>query len=60
MTHRVRSHPSSKEQATTRLDSGDESEDFSPSSERETSAQSPDSDVESYVEGSEEVEGRTK
>ena len=60
MTHRVRSHPSSKEQATTRLDSGDESEDFSPSSERETSAQSPDSDVESYAEGSEEVEGRTK
>ena len=30
--------------------SGDESEDFSPSSERETSAQSPDGD-ESYTEG---------
>ena len=40
--------------------SSDESEDFSPSTERETSAQSPDSDVESYAEGSEEVEGRTK
>ena len=60
MTHRVRSHPSAKERATTRLDSGDEFEDFSPLSERETSAQSPDSDVESYAEGSEEVEGRTK
>ena len=36
--------------------SGDESEDFSLSSKRETSAQSPDSDVKSYVEGSEEVE----
>ena len=36
--------------------SGDESEDFSPSSERETSAQSPDSDVESYTEGGEEAE----
>ena len=36
--------------------SGDESEDFSPSSERETSAQSPDGDVE----GSEEVEGEDK
>ena len=36
--------------------SGDESEDFSLSSERETSAQSPDGDVESYAEGSKEVE----
>ena len=35
--------------------SGDESEDFSPSSERETSAQSPDGD-ESYTEGGKEVE----
>ena len=35
--------------------SGDVSEDFSPSSERETSAQSLDGDVESYAEGSEEV-----
>ena len=40
--------------------SGDESEDFSPSSERETSAQSPDGDVESYAKGSEEVEGEDK
>ena len=40
--------------------SGDESEDFSPSSERETSAQSLDGDVESYAEGSEEVEGEDK
>ena len=36
--------------------SGDESEDFSPSSEKETLAQSPDGDVESYTEGGEEVE----
>ena len=36
--------------------SGDESEGFSRSSERETSAQSPNSNVESYVEGSEEAE----
>ena len=35
--------------------SGDESKDFSPSSERETSAQSLDGEDESYVEGSEEV-----
>ena len=35
--------------------SGDEYEDFSPSSERETSAQSPDGKDESYAEGSEEV-----
>ena len=35
--------------------SGDESEDFSPSSERETSAQSPDNEDESYTKGSEEV-----
>ena len=35
--------------------SGDESEDFSPSSERETSAQSPDDEDESYAMGSEEV-----
>ena len=35
--------------------SGDESEDFSPSSERETSAQSPDDQDESYAKGSEEV-----
>ena len=35
---------------------GDESEGFSRSSERETSAQSPDGDVESYVEGNEEEE----
>ena len=35
--------------------SGDESKDFSLSLERETSAQSPDSEVESYAEGSEEV-----
>ena len=34
---------------------GDESEDSSPSSERETSAQSPDNEDESYAEGSEEV-----
>ena len=34
----------------------DESEDFSPSSEREMSAQSPDGEYESYAEGSEEVE----
>ena len=37
--------------------SSDESEDFSPLSERETSAQSPDGNVKSYIEGSEEVEG---
>ena len=37
--------------------SGDESKDFSPSSERETSAQSLNDDVKSYAEGSEEVEG---
>ena len=36
--------------------SGDKSEDFSPSSERETLAQSPNGDVESYTEGGEEVE----
>ena len=35
--------------------SGDESEAFSPSSERETLAQSPDGD-ESYIEGGEEAE----
>ena len=35
--------------------SGVESEDFSPSLERETSAQSPDDEDESYAEGSEEV-----
>ena len=35
---------------------GDESEGFSHSLDRETSAQSPDGNVESYVEGSEEVE----
>ena len=35
--------------------SGDESEDFSPSLEREMSAQSPDGEDESYAEGSEEV-----
>ena len=35
--------------------SNDESEDFSPLSERETSAQSPDGEDESYAEGSEEV-----
>ena len=40
--------------------SGDVSEDFSPSSERETSAQSLDGDIESYAEGSEEVEGEDK
>ena len=40
--------------------SGDESKDFSPSSERETSAQSPDSNDESYAEGSEEVEREDK
>ena len=40
--------------------SGDESEDFSPFSERETSVQSLDDDVESYAEGSEEVEGEDK
>ena len=34
---------------------GDKSEDFSPSSKRETSAQSPDGEDESYAEGSEEV-----
>ena len=34
---------------------GDESEDFSPSSTREMSAQSPDGKDESYAEGSEEV-----
>ena len=36
--------------------SSDESEDFSPSSKRKTLAQSPDGDVESYVEGGEEAE----
>ena len=36
--------------------SGDESEDFSLSSQRETSAQSLDGDVKSYAKGSEEVE----
>ena len=35
--------------------SGDESEDFSPSSGRETSAQSLDGEDEGYAEGSEEV-----
>ena len=40
--------------------SGDESEDFSPLSKRETSAQSPDGEDESYAEGSEEVEGVNK
>ena len=35
--------------------SGDESEHFSPSSERETLAQSPDGKDEGYAEGSEEV-----
>ena len=40
--------------------SSDESEDFSPLSERETSAQSPDGNVKSYTEGSEEVEGEDK
>ena len=35
--------------------SGDEPEDFSPSLERETSAQSPDDEDESYAKGSEEV-----
>ena len=40
--------------------SGDESEDFSPSSEREMSAQSPDGEDESYAEGSEEIEGVDK
>ena len=34
---------------------GDKSEDFSPSSKRETLAQSPDGEDESYAEGSEEV-----
>ena len=37
------------------FDSGDESEDFSPSSGRETLAQSLDSEDEGYAEGSEEV-----
>ena len=37
---------------------GDESEDFSPSLERETSAQSRDGDVESYAKGSEEVQDK--
>ena len=37
------------------FDSGDESEDFSPSSGRETSAQSLDGEDESYTKGSEEV-----
>ena len=37
------------------FDSGDESEDFSPSSGRETSAQSLDGEDEGYAEGSEEV-----
>ena len=40
--------------------SGDESKDFSPSSERETSAQSPDGNDESYAERSEEVEREDK
>ena len=40
--------------------SGDESEDSLPSSERETTAHSPDGDVESYAEGSEEVEREDK
>ena len=35
--------------------SGDESENFSPSSGRERSAQSPDGEDESYAEGSKEV-----
>ena len=38
------------------FDSGDESEDFSPSSGRETSAQSLDGEDECYAEKSEEVE----
>ena len=38
--------------------SGDESENFSPSLKRETSTQSLDDDVESYAEGSEEVEDK--
>ena len=38
--------------------SGDESEDFSLSSEREMSAQSLDGNFESYAEGSEEVEDK--
>ena len=40
--------------------SSDKSEDFSPSTERETSAQSPDDDVESYAEGCKEVEREHK
>ena len=40
--------------------SGDESKDFSPSSEREMSAQSPDGNDESYAERSEEVEREDK
>ena len=40
--------------------SSDEFEVFSPSSKREMSAQSPDGDIESYAEGSEEVEGDDK
>ena len=40
--------------------SGDESKDFSPSSERETSAQSPDGNDESYAERSKEVEREDK
>ena len=39
---------------------GDEFEDFSPSLERETSAQSLDDDVESYAEGCKEVEREDK
>ena len=39
---------------------GDESRDFSPSSKREMSVQSPDGDDESYAKGSEEVEGVNK
>ena len=35
--------------------SGDESEDFSPSSEREMSAQSPNGEDKGYIEESEEV-----
>ena len=38
------------------FDSGDESEDFSPSSRKETSAQSLDGEDECYAEESEEVE----
>ena len=60
---RQRSSDASSEESSVReragydkaFGSGDESKDFSLSLERETSAQSPDSEVESYAEGSEEV-----